>query len=138
MKDEMRRVGTWRGVFVGLCVVCCVVVCVGCGSRYVPVHYYHERESVRVERDSVHFADTVRIAEHGDTVLVEVVKWRTRYRSATDTVVRVDTVAIPRELVAQPASERQPWWRRWLTAIGALVVVGAVAIGIYKLIGVLR
>ena len=52
--------------------------------------------------------------------------------------VRVDTVSIPRELVVQPASERQPWWRRWLTAIGALVVVGAGAIGIYKLIGVLR
>lgn len=134
MKDEMRRIGTWRGVFVGVC----MVVCVGCRSRYVPVHYYHERESVRVERDSVHFADTVRIAERGDTVLVEVVKWRTRYRSATDTVVRVDTVAIPRELVVQPAPKRQPWWRRWLTAIGALVVVGAGAIGIYKLIGVLR
>lgn len=134
MKDEMRRVGTWRGVFVGLC----MVVCVGCGSRYVPVHYYHERERVKVERDSVYFADTVRIAERGDTVLVEVVKWRTRYRSATDTVVRVDTVAIPRELMVQPASERQPWWRRWLTAIGALVVVGAGAIGVYKLIRVLR
>lgn len=138
MKDEMSRVGTWRGVFVGVCVVCCMVVCVGCGSRYVPVHYYHERERVKVERDSVYFADTVRIAERGDTVLVEVVKWRTRYRSATDTVVRVDTVSIPRELVVQPASERQPWWRRWLTAIGALVVVGAGAIGIYKLIRVLR
>lgn len=138
MKDEMRRIGTWRGVFVGVCVVCCMVVCVGCRSRYVPVHYYHERESVRVERDSVHFADTVRIAERGDTVLVEVVKWRTRYRSATDTVVRVDTVSIPRELMVQPAPKRQPWWRRWLTAIGALVVVGAGAIGVYKLIRVLR
>lgn len=134
MKDEMRRVGLWRGVFVGVC----MVVCVGCGSRYVPVHYYHERERVKVERDSVYFADTVRIAERGDTVLVEVVKWRTRYRSATDTVVRVDTVSIPRELMVQPASERQPWWRMWLTAIGALVVVGAGAIGIYKLIRVLR
>lgn len=134
MKDERRRVGLWRGV----CMVVCVVVCMGCVSRYVPVHYYHERESVRVERDSVHFADTVRIAERGDTVLVEVVKWRTRYRSATDTVVRVDTVAIPRELMVQPASERQPWWRMWLTAIGALVVVGAGAIGVYKLVRVLR
>lgn len=138
MKDEMRRIGTWRGVCMVACVVCCMVVCMGCGSRYVPVHYYHERESVRVERDSVYFADTVRIADRGDTVFVNVIKWRTRYRSATDTVVRVDTVSIPRELMVQPASERQPWWRRWLTAIGALVVVGAVAIGIYKLIGVLR
>lgn len=136
MKDEMRCVGLWRGV----CWVLAFgygLLAVSCVSRYVPVHYYHERESVRVERDSVHFADTVRIAERGDTVLVEVVKWRTRYRSATDTVVRVDTVSIPRELMVQPASERQPWWRRWLTAIGALVVVGAGAIGVYKLIRVL-
>ena len=134
MKDEMRRVGTWRGV----CMVVCMVVCVGCGSRYVPVHYYHERESVRVERDSVHFADTVRIAERGDTVFVEVVKWRTRYKTATDTLIRVDTVQLPPQLLAQQAPQRQPWWRRWLTAIGALVVVGAGAIGVYKLIRVLR
>lgn len=134
MKDEMRRVGTWRGVFVGVC----MVVCVGCRSRYVPVHYYHERESVRVERDSVHFADTVRIAERGDTVLVEVVKWRTRYKSATDTVVRVDTVAIPRELMVQPASERQPWWQLWLRNIGAIVLGVTVGIGVYKLIRVLK
>lgn len=137
MKDEMRRVGSWRGVFVGLCVVCCMVVCVGCRSRYVPVHYYHERERVKVERDSVYFADTVRIAERGDTVLVEVVKWRTRYKSATDTVVRVDTVAIPRELVA-PAPERQPWWQLWLRNIGAIVLGVTVGIGVYKLIRVLR
>ncbi len=134
MKDERRRVGLWRGV----CMVVCVVVCMGCGSRYVPVHYYHERESVRVERDSVHFADTVRIAERGDTVLVEVVKWRTRYKSATDTVVRVDTVAIPRELVVQPASERQPWWQLWLRNIGAIVLGVTVGIGVYKLIRVLK
>lgn len=134
MKDEMRRVGLWRGVFVGVC----MVVCVGCRSRYVPVHYYHERERVKVERDSVHFADTVRIAEHGDTVFVNVIKWRTRYRSATDTVVRVDTVAIPRELMVQPASERQPWWQLWLRNIGAIVLGVTVGIGVYKLIRVLK
>lgn len=138
MKDEMRRVGTWRGVFVGVCMVVCMAVCVGCRSCYVPVHYYHERDRVRVERDSVYFADTVRIAERGDTVFVEVVKWRTRYRSATDTVVRVDTVSIPRELMVQPASERQPWWQLWLRNIGAIVLGVTVGIGVYKLIRVLR
>lgn len=125
MKDEMSRVGTWRGV----CMVVCMVVCMGCGSRYVPVHYYHERESVRVERDSVHFADTVRIAEHGDTVLVEVIKWRTRYRSATDTVVRVDTVAIPRELVApSPAKSWTDKWWAGFVFIALSLAIGAVSL----------
>lgn len=41
-----------------------------CATRYVPVHHYHETERVKVERDSVHYTDTVRIAERGDTVLV--------------------------------------------------------------------
>lgn len=99
---------------------------VGCGTRYVPVDHYHERVDVRVERDSVYFADTVRIAERGDTVLVEVVKWRTRYRSATDTVVRVDTVAIPRELVvpAPAKSWTDEWWGGFV-AIALSVAVGA-------------
>lgn len=129
MKDEMRRVGSWRGVCIGVCMVVCMVVCVGCGSRYVPVHYYHERESVRVERDSVHFSDTVHIAERGDTVLVEVVKWRTRYRSATDTVVRVDTVSIPRELMA--SAPAKSWTDKWWA--GVVVVALSLAIGAVSL-----
>lgn len=109
-----------------------------CAPRYIPVNHYIETERVKVERDSVYNSDTVRIAERGDTVLIEVVKWRTRYRTATDTLVKVDTVQLPPQLLAQPAPERQPWWRRWLTAIGAIVIVGAGAIAVYKLIRVLR
>lgn len=109
-----------------------------CAPRYIPVNHYIETERVKVERDSIYNSDTVRIAERGDTVLVEVVKWRTRYKTATDTLVKVDTVQLPPQLLAQPAPERQPWWRRWLTAIGAIVLVGAGAIAIYKLIRVLR
>lgn len=109
-----------------------------CAPRYVPVHHYHETERVKVERDSVHYTDTVRIAERGDTVLIEAVKWRTRYKTKTDTFTRVDTVQLPPQLLTQPAPERQPWWRRLLTAIGAIVLVGAGAIAVYKLIRVLR
>ena len=109
-----------------------------CAPRYIPVNHYIETERIKVERDSVHYTDTVRIAERGDTVLVEVVKWRTRYKTATDTLVKVDTIKLPPQLLAQPAPERQPWWRRWLTAIGAIVLVGAGAIAIYKLIRVLQ
>lgn len=109
-----------------------------CAPRYIPVNRYIETERVKVERDSVHYTDTVRIAERGDTVLVEVTKWRTRYKTATDTLIKIDTVRLPPQLLAKPATERQPWWHRRLTAIGAFVLVGAGAIAIYKLIRVLR
>lgn len=80
-----------------------------CTPRIVPVHHYHETERIKVERDSVTLSDTVRIAERGDTVLVEVTKWRTRYKTATDTLVKVDTVQIPPQLIAQPERKRKPW-----------------------------
>lgn len=80
-----------------------------CAPRYVPINHYIETERIKVERDSVHYTDTVRIAERGDTVLVEVVKWRTRYKTATDTLVKVDTVQLPPQLLAQPEKKRKKW-----------------------------
>lgn len=80
-----------------------------CAPRYIPVHHYQEVERVKVERDSVYNSDTVRIAERGDTVLLEVVKWRTRYKTATDTLVKVDTVQLPPQLLAQPERKRRKW-----------------------------
>lgn len=81
----------------------------GCAPRYIPVNHYIETERIKTERDSVHYTDTVRIAERGDTVLVEVVKWRTRYKTATDTLVKVDTVQLPPQLIAQPERKRRSW-----------------------------
>lgn len=88
-----------------------------CAPRYIPVNHYIETERVKVERDSVHYTDTVRIAERGDTVLVEVVKWRTRYKTATDTLVKVDTVQLPPQLIAQPEKKRIPWLAYIVTTI---------------------
>ena len=88
-----------------------------CAPRYIPVNHYIETERIKVERDSVHYTDTVRIAERGDTVLVEVVKWRTRYKTKTDTLTRVDTVQLPPQLIAQPEKKRIPWLAYIVTTI---------------------
>lgn len=103
----------------------------GCAPRYVPVHHYHETERVKVERDSVHYTDTVRIAERGDTVLIEVTKWRTRYKTATDTLIRVDTVQLPPEPLTQP--EPKP---RHSKLLWSFAVIGMLAIlyGVYRLL----
>ncbi len=102
---------------------------VGCAPRYIPVHHYQEVERVKVERDSVYNSDTVRIAERGDTVLLEVVKWRTRYKTATDTLIRVDTVQLPPEILTQP-SPAKSWTDKWWAGfvfVALSLLVGAVA-----------
>jgi hypothetical protein len=102
----------------------------GCAPRYVPVHHYHEVERIKVERDSIYNSDTVRIAERGDTVLLEVVKWRTRYKTATDTLIRVDTVQLPPQITA-PATK--PRHRKLLWSF-AVIGILAILYGVYRLL----
>lgn len=107
----------------------------GCAPRYVPVHHYHETERVKVERDSVYNSDTVRIAERGDTVLMEVVKWRTRYKTKTDTLIKVDTVQLPPQLIAKSQEPRAKSRLLWSFAVVGML---AVLYGVYRLLRVLR
>lgn len=107
----------------------------GCAPRTVTVHHYHETERVKVERDSVYNSDTVRIAERGDTVLMEVVKWRTRYKTATDTLVKVDTVQLPPELITKSQEPRAKSRLLWSFAVVGML---AVLYGVYRLLRVLR
>ena len=104
-----------------LAVVAFFAITESCAPRYIPVHHYHEVERIKVERDSVYNSDTVRIAERGDTVLMEVVKWRTRYKTATDTLIRVDTVQLPPELVTRAAPERKPLWAKVVAIISGVL-----------------
>ena len=106
---------------------------VGCAPRYVPIHHYHETERVKVERDSVYNSDTVRIAERGDTVLMEVVKWRIRYKTATDTLVKVDTVQLPPELVTKIAPERKPLWAKVVAIIGGMLFLFVVLVELMRM-----
>lgn len=106
----------------------------GCAPRYVPVHHYQEVERVKVERDSVHYTDTVRIAERGDTVLMEVVKWRTRYRTATDTLIRVDTVQLPPEIVTKIAPQRKPLWAKVVAIISGVLFLIVALVELRKII----
>lgn len=102
----------------------------GCAPRYIPVNHYIETERVKVKMDSVHYSDTVRIAERGDTVLVEVIKWRTRYKTATDTLVKVDTVQLPPQLIAQPERERKPWLNYVALAAAMLSTLGVMYLAV--------
>lgn len=114
-----------------LAVVAFFAITESCATRYVPVHHYQEVERIKVERDSIYNSDTVRIAERGDTVLLEVIKWRTRYKTATDTLVKIDTVQLPPQLITnsqKPTAKSRLLW--------SFAVIGIVAIlyGVYRLL----
>lgn len=109
-----------------------LTILAGCAPRYIPVHHYHTEQEVVTRVDSLHYIDTVRIAEQGDTVRIEVTRWRTRYRTTTDTLVRIDTIQLPPQLTApQPVRRGLAWWWWWLligTALPALVYIAVRAL----------
>ena len=109
-----------------LATVALSAIVAGCATRYIPVHHYQE-----VERDSVYNSDTVRIAARGDTVLMEVVKWRTRYKSKTDTIIKTNTVQLPPELLTQPAPK--PRQNKLLWGFAGIGLV-AILYGVYRLL----
>lgn len=118
-----------------LAVVAFFAITESCAPRYIPVHHYHEVERIKVERDSVYNSDTVRIAERGDTVLMEVVKWRTRYKTATDTLIRVDTVQLPPQLIAKSQEPRAKSRLLWSFAVIGLL---AILYGVYRVLKIFK
>ena len=77
-----------------LLTVVCLGVLLRCRTRYVVL----TEEKVKTEyktktvRDRIYFSDTVRVFPKGDTVFVEKAKYIQKYKTLTDTVLRVDTI----------------------------------------------
>ena len=94
---------------------------VSCAPKLVPIHHYHETERIKVAHDSVTIADTVRIASQGDTIRIEVVKWRTRYRTTTDTLIKRDTVQLPPQIIAQATKPERKSWVFYVALIVAVI-----------------
>lgn len=92
-----------------LLTVVCLGVLPGCRTRYV----VRNEEKIKTEyktktvRDSIYFSDTVRVFQKGDTVFVEKAKYTHKYKTLTDTVLRVDTIVqIKREVSASAPPTR--------------------------------
>lgn len=86
----------------------------------------------KYERDSIYLHDSVYVHERtiGDTVYIEVTRWRDRYRDRFihDTIreSRTDSVPVPYPVrVEVPAP--MPWWQRWLMWIGGVAIAAVVA-----------
>jgi hypothetical protein len=81
------------------------------------------RDRLRV--DSIYNRDTVQIYGRNDTIFKDVIKWRERFRVDTVSVVRIDSIPYPVDVIKEV--NRLTKWQRWrlttLNIIGGLIIV---------------
>ena len=105
----------------------------GCKTKtvLVPVDRIKIEYRDRLRIDSVYNRDTVNIYERGDTVYLQTIKWRERFKLDTVSVVRTDSIPYPVEVIQEV--NKLTKWQRWrLNALNiiALVIVAYVVIKI--------
>ena len=86
----------------------------------------------RVVLDSIYNRDTTLIYMRSDTIFKDVIKWRTSLKTVTDSIVKVDSIPYPVEIVKEVNVLTK--WQKWrLQALNIIAVVigvfGAFKIG---------
>ena len=105
----------------------------GCKTKtvLVPVTETKIEYRDRMRVDSVYNRDTVNIYEKNDTIFLQTIKWRERFKLDTVSVVRVDSIPYPVEVIQEV--NKLTKWQRWrLNALNiiAIIIVGYVIIKI--------
>ena len=79
----------------------------------------------RLRVDSIYNRDTVQIYGRNDTIFKDVIRWRERFRLDTVSVVKIDSIPYPVEVIQEV--NRLTKWQRWrltiLNIIGGLIIV---------------
>ncbi len=96
----------------------------GCKTKTVliPVEKVKIEYRDRLRVDSVYNRDTVNIYERGDIVYLQTIKWRERFKFDTVSVVRVDSIPYPVEVIREV--NKLTRWQRWrLNALNIIAVI---------------
>ena len=103
----------------------------GCKTKtvLVPVEKVKIEYRDRLRIDSVYNRDTVNVYERGDTVYLQTIKWRERFKIDTVSVVRVDSIPYPVEVVKE-VNVLTKWQKIRLRLLNIIVI----AIIIYVII----
>lgn len=150
-EDTYTEEWFWNGcmssvVMLGFFVIVLIALMLlgGCTTtRYVPVVTTHTDTLIitKQQRDSIFLHDSTHVHEwmKGDTVFVEVAKWKTKYVESIvhDTlyVSKTDSVPVPYPVEVKVPRELN-WWQKTRIHCGDLLLVVAVGmfiIGIIKL-----
>ena len=98
----------------------------GCKTKtvLVPVEKVKIEYRDRLRVDIVYNRDTVNIYERGDTVYLHTIKWRERFKFDTVSVVRVDSIPYPVEVVTEVYKLTR--WQRW--RLNALYIIAIIIV----------
>lgn len=110
-----------------LALISCICL-IGCKSiQYVPVENTIVKTEYKntVSYDSIYFKDSIYIKEKNDTVYIENIKYRYKYVSNIDTIVKNDTITntIIQEVEVIKEVNKLKWWQKMLMILGALSIV---------------
>lgn len=106
----------------------------GCKTRTI----IQEVERIKIEYkdrlrvDSVYNSDTTLIYSKSDTIHFETIKWRNKYQFIRDSVLLVDSIPYPVEVVeyVNVLTKWQKWRLQILNILGGLIAIyGAFKIG---------
>lgn len=76
----------------------------------------------RLRVDSIYNRDTVQIYGRNDTIFKDIIKWRERFRLDTVSVVKIDSIPYPVEVIREV--NKLTKWQRWrLTALNVLALI---------------
>jgi hypothetical protein len=122
------------------CLLYALTGCTTTRTEYVPVETVRERvDTVRLlaaRVDTVEAVDSVLVWVSGDTVLVDKIRYRYKYRERVDTVYRakVDSVMVQEPYpveVTKEVARKLSWWQKCLMWVGgAVLACAAVCAGI--------
>ena len=99
----------------------------GCKTKtvLVPVEKVKIEYKDRLRVDSIYNRDTVQIYGRNDTIFKDVIRWRERLRLDTVSVVKIDSIPYPVEVIQEV--NKLTKWQRWrltiLNIIGGLIIV---------------
>ena len=99
----------------------------GCKTKtvLVPVEKVKIEYKDRLRVDSIYNRDTVQIYGRNDTIFKDVIRWRERLRLDTVSVVKIDSIPYPVEVIQEV--NKLTKWQRWrltiLNIIGGLTAV---------------
>ena len=120
MKTETKR-KIWAVILtIGLI----IFFATGCKTRtiLVPVKETKIEYRDRLRVDSIYNRDTVEVYGVNDTIFKNVIKWRERFRIDTVSVVKIDSIPYPVEVVTEV--NKLTKWQRWrLNALNIIAII---------------
>ena len=101
-----------------------IFLATGCKTKtvLVPVEKVKIEYKERLRVDSVYNRDTLHLFTRGDTVYLQSIKWRERFRTDTLRIVKTDSIPYPVEVVRE-VNVLTKWQKLRLNTLNILVLI---------------